>query len=72
MRKSVPLSIQTAVCDNIRDGMCFSTTRGSIRKDSGIVSLQHTVQQRLRCSFVYIALRHCVVEDAVKCKCLVF
>jgi hypothetical protein len=56
---------------NIRDGMRLSATCSTIREDSRIVSIQYAVQQRLRGSFVYVALGDRVVEDAVESECLV-
>jgi hypothetical protein len=56
---------------DLRDCVCLSAPRGAIGEDGRIVSFQHAVQQRLRCGFVHIALRGCVVEHAVECERLV-
>lgn len=56
---------------NIRDCMCLPASCGPVRKNSGIISIQHAVDQVLRCRLVHIFLGCVFVEDAVEGKGLV-
>lgn len=56
---------------NVRDCMCLSAARRTVRENGGIVSIQYAVKQRLRSRLIYIALCCGLVEDAVECEGLI-
>jgi len=56
---------------NVRDGMCFTTSSGSICKDGSIISIQYAVQQVLGRGLVNIALRDILVKHLVESESMI-
>lgn len=73
---AVPLNhvsmVRLQLALNVRDGMCFTTSSGSICKDGSIISIQYAVQQVLGRGLVNIALRDILVKHLVESESMIF
>jgi hypothetical protein len=56
----------------VRDGMCFSTARGTVGKDCGIVAVKDAVEEVLGGGFVDFGLGCIVVKDSIEGEGLIF
>jgi hypothetical protein len=53
-------------CCYVRDGVCFSATRGTVGKDSGIVAVEDAVEEGFGGGFVDFGLGGVVVKDSIE------
>lgn len=67
------VNIQTTIglgCHS-RDGVCFAAAGRAVRKNSGIITVEHAIEESSGRCLVHIGLRDILIKDPIEAKGLV-